>query len=309
MSSSTPRFSKEEYLAEAKDIFKAAEQAAAVHYRSNSGMEYSEEPGTYNDYMVRAMARDMLPAYLALKNTPFADRVKSWMPKMTAFNTEIMRMFDDLKGDRPVKAQNLKKWKKLRAEIEDIAGSPEVHTSYFKNLPEKMKTWVDRLGYQMDWICVLRQKYKLHYLKMELGWEEDGKEVSPATGLSKEEESVVTEICKTREVLLKTFLKLPQDSPEHESCKKRLEDLDRAVDTIMNHAGDDFKEQEELKLPVFQESDPEKENELTDVLTAISVVAKLLSSEMSGKKVEDLPLEDRITACKVILKRIEEKRK
>ncbi len=302
MSSGTPRFSKEDYLAKAKDIFQTAEKATAMHYRSNSGMEYSEEPGTYNDYMVRAMARDMLQAYLALKDTPFADRVKSWMPKMTAFNTEVMRMFDDLKGKRPVKAQNLKKWEKLQAEVEDIAGSPEAHTSYFKDLPEKMKTWIDRLGYQMDWIYVLRQKYKLHYLKMELGWEEDGKEVSPTTELSKEEESVVTEICKAREVLLKVFLKLPQNSPEHESCKEKLEDLDRAVDTIMNHAGDEFKEQEGLKFPI---QDEEEKSGLKDVLTAISVVAKLLGSEISGEELEEMPLKDRITACKIILNRME----
>lgn len=310
--SKTMGFNRDKFMAKAQNLFEAAGKAPVKEYKSLSGHEYAECPGAYNDYMVRSMCGDMTQAWIALKNTPFEKRIQSWMPKMTAFNTEVMRMMDDLNGDRPVKAQNLKKWNKLRAEIQDIMRAPEVADCYISDLAERMKVWDERLAYQLAWIYYLRENHHMNYFEKQLGWTEDGSDKSPMTGLTPDEEGQVKNIIEIRRIILDTYLRIPVNTPEHRECLSKLEDLARAMDTILNHAADDFKEDNEEapekdERPLVEDNET-AEKELSDVLTAIRTVAGQIDTKLTGRE-HTASLQDKITTAKTLLIRLEQKSK
>lgn len=302
-------FNRDEFMAKAQNLFKAAGEAPMKEYKSLSGNEYSECPGAYNDYMVRSMCHDMTQAWIALKNTPFEKRIQGWMPKMTTFNTEVMRMMDDLNGDRPVKAQNLKKWNKLRAEIQDITRAPEVAECYITDLAERMKLWDERLAYQLSWIYYLRENYHMNYFEKQLGWTEDGKDVSPMTGLTPDEEGQVKNIIEIRRIMLDTFLRIPVSAPEHKECLTKLEDLARAMDTVLNHAADDFIDDDKKSAKKDEKAVTEGAEatgkELSDVLTAIRVVTGRIQGKLDGKETKASSLKERVTTGRVLLDRLE----
>lgn len=55
----------------AKELYNSFEQAKSMEnftYKAQSGTVYEEMPGTYNDYMVRAMASDMFDYWLIVRN-------------------------------------------------------------------------------------------------------------------------------------------------------------------------------------------------------------------------------------------------
>ena len=297
-------------MAKAQGIFEAAGKAPMKEYTDLTGKEHRECPGGYNDYMVRAMAHDMTKAHLALKDTPFGDRLTSWMPRMTTLNTEIMRMADDLNGDRPVKAQNLKKWNRFRAEIEDIMRAPEVRGCYIKDLADRMKVWDERLAYQMAWVYYLRENYAMNFLEAQFGCTEDGSDKSPTTGLTPAEEAQIKNINEVRRIMLDTFLKVPVSAPEHTECQAKLEDLARAADTILDHAADDFIDAEEEDTPAQKSVQSEKvleeddARELSDVLVAIRTVAGKLVSKLSDENTE-ISLKDKVVTGRVLLSRFE----
>ena len=304
-------FNTNEFMAKAQNLLKAAADAPIKRYTSLNGVEYAECPGAYNDQMVRSMCHDMTQTWISYRNTPLEEKVQGWMPKMTVFNTEVNRMIDDLNGDRPVKAQKLKKWNRLRAEIHEALRSPDINNSYITDIPERMLAWDDRLAYQLSWIYFLRENYHMNYFEKQLGWTEEGSGKSPMTGLTPAEEEQVRSIIKVRRMMLDTYLKIPVNTPEHKECLSKLGNLARAMDTILDHAADDFAEEDKkgnnTNTKPIETADETDEKDLADVLTAIKVISDKIQSKVVGKAAQDVPLKDKVVTGRVLLSRFEEK--
>ncbi len=297
-------------------FFEEAKKSVAIQYKSISGITYTEEPGTYNEKMVRAMAGDMLVAHHAINaiDANLGKITQSWFPKMSTHNTELSRRIDDYKGDRPMKAPMYKRALKFAAEIEDIGLSDVIAKTKLEGLETKFQIWSDRLLYQNVWEYTLRQRCMIKNTQMEASIQEYDCNGVHTGGLSKEDEQNVKELCSLRLELLNAYLKIPVRSPLSEECRKRSEMLTGFTDAIMEDwdSGDNEKHADNTEIS-FKEASKLEDNQkdLSELLTAISVVAKTLKSETETTTERRCPSEPEIkemlTTLKVIIERAEYK--
>lgn len=223
---------------ELKKFFDAAKNAKTLHYRSLIGTEYEEEPGAYNDYMVRAMARDMMTfwLYVKAKDPEIGKIVESWMPKMTTHNTELMRMWDDFKGERPLKGKtffNSRKGVKFITAISKVAKSDVIKDVPIEDIKEKLIIWADRIVYQMSWAYYMEQKRYAKEQLMEAETKEIDADGNILHGLSEDDEAVVKSLCAMRNVLLKVFLKIPAGNPLHQELLDKIEWIHLIIQAVL----------------------------------------------------------------------------
>lgn len=221
-----------------KKFFDAAKEAKTLHYKSLIGTEYEEKPGTYNDYMVRAMARDMLTFWLYVKNKDpeIGKIVESWMPKMTTHNTELMRMWDDFQGDRPLKGKPFfkgHKCEKFITSISKVAKSDVINEIPIPDIKERLRIWADRIVYQMSWAYYMEQKRYAEEQLMEAETREIDADGNILHGLSEDDETAVKSLCAIRNILLKIFMKISVEDPLHQELFDKIEWIHLIIQAVL----------------------------------------------------------------------------
>lgn len=213
-----------------EEFIAAAEVAKPIVYKSYFGEEYEEKPGEYNDYMVRAMSSDMYHLYvwmnLRKSNGKVAKTMLTLTQKMADFNTELMRMFDDVKGDRPIKSYfHDNKCEKFVKELIKIAKSDAFDDYKGDDVKKRIGIWIDRIMYQMSWAYALEQHVSIKDHLFNTGIREYDADGNFIDGLSEKDEEFVKILCDIRKVLLKALVKIPVDADLHDKCLDKLERL------------------------------------------------------------------------------------
>lgn len=223
-------------------------------YEDLGGRTYNECPGAYNDYMVRAMASDMLHYWVMFKvKSPEASKLmESAMPKMKTLNYELLRMMDDLKGDRPVKPWQFKKVEsfiRLLTDVTEKVNDSDMDDDAKEKFHDRCKSWVVRLCYMNIWTFYLRQNYEMNYILAESQMQEKEKPAdSPKellcnsfgdsdgnliSGLTNDEIEFVKLLISLRRTLLHLVLQVPVMSEDSNYIMDKLEMLEIMTEAIV----------------------------------------------------------------------------
>ncbi len=206
-------------------------KAVSFEYTSRRGIIYSQEPGTYNDPMVRAMASDIFYT-AAISGLSEADKLKmlGWGKTLSDLNYTVMRMYDDERGSRPLIPFDYTVAKSMLKELIDFS-SRFKGDEKMKPLLDMAKKWAEKLANINTWALCIEQIRDIKECKRDSecrAYDNDGNQIE---GLSDEDESAVKAICSIRYILVRVLTKLPATSDIVEEVISRLEAFD-----IYNHA-------------------------------------------------------------------------
>ena len=209
-------------------------------YTDLGGRTYNECPGAYNDYMVRAMASDMLHYWVMFKvKSPEASKLmESAMPKMKTLNYELLRMMDDLKGDRPVKPWQFKKVEsfiRLLTDVTEKVNDSDMDDDAKEKFHDRCKSWVVRLCYMNIWAFYLRQNYEMNYILMEAQMQEADMDGNLISGLANDEIEFVKLLISLRRTLLHLVLQVPVMSEDSNYIMDKLEMLEIMTEAVMKN--------------------------------------------------------------------------
>lgn len=284
----------------------AADFAPEKKYQSFDGKLFTEDPGEYNEKMQRQIARDIMTFSFGMKNET-RDESMYWMPAVSTLNYDIMRAYDDVLGERPVKAISDKRFVELADSIRKVKASQAYQDSIYENIGEKLDFWLERVLYMQAWYYKLRQLHKIRYDRMEAEMKEynyDGTEL--LSGLSEEDEKKVLNWCDIRENLLDLYIRISPSDKAFSEIKDLLEEIEEETETVLDKKGERFVEE-----PVYDEEEfnnvESVPSELSEVLTAIKVVAgnlknKIGDTDCSPKTYEEL--DDTLVTARVMVRRL-----
>lgn len=228
-------------------------------YTDLGGRTYNECPGAYNDYMVRAMASDMLHYWVMFKvksskenseNSPkncsailweASKLMESAMPKMKTLNYELLRMMDDLKGDRPVKPWQFKKVEsfiRLLTDATEKVNDSGMDDDAKEKFHDRCKSWVVRLCYMNIWAFYLRQNYEMNYILMEAQMQEADSDGNLICGLAENEIEFVKLLISLRRTLLHLVLQVPVMSEDSDYIMDKLEVLEIMTEAIVRNCNE-----------------------------------------------------------------------
>lgn len=200
--------------------------AVSFEYISRMGILYSQEPGTYNDTMVRAMASDIF-FMAATSGLSDEDKLKmfEWGKTISNLNYTMMRMYDDERGSRPLIPFDYTVGKSMLKELIDFS-SKFRSDEKMRPLLDMAKKWAEKLANINTWALCIDQMRDIKECKRDSEcrvYDHDGNQIE---GLSEEDESAVKAICSIRYILVKVLTKLPATSDMTEEVISRLEALD-----------------------------------------------------------------------------------
>ncbi len=212
---------------------KAANEAKPIVYTSDSGRTYEEAPGSYSDAMVRAMGFDIYSLYVWLRlhhpDTEYDDILMNCSHEFVDFNYEILRVMDDYTGNRPLKLGQFLDSSRGEKFITDMgkikrSGILSDHPDYEK-IKAKMDLWVERVLYQLTWAYCLNQKVTIKEQILQSQTREIDADGNIIAGLTEEDKHLVKSLCDMRQFFMKMLIKIPVDTPEHQRCMDRIENL------------------------------------------------------------------------------------
>lgn len=210
-----------------------------TQYTDRYGKTHYECPWAYDDYLSRAMASDMFSFYpmFHARYPELAEHVMKWTEKITNLNYRLMRMFDDDKGNRPLRPWNgketLKFMEKIRAAV-DIASAhyERSHDEILKDFLKRCHTWASRIIYMNTWAFYLETMDGIDQILFDTQLEmfdNDGNDISD---LNKNERAAIKTICSLRKDMLKLLVAVPVDGDDHKYLMDRLKMFDKICHVI-----------------------------------------------------------------------------
>ncbi len=231
---------RNQIIEDAKDFVRKLEDelknTKPLVYTSRFGRTYEQAPGIYCDPQARAMASDMFATAVMGNIEGFPEDIKNkafkWHDSMNDLNYSLMRMFDDLKGDRPLLPYNYNKAGELISEFTEF-----IRIIADGERKDKIKimtdAWAQKLLCMNFWAMYTEQARDISDCRRNSEtrcFDSDGNMIE---GISEEDERAVKTICDIRRILIKTLVKLPVDSDVTNEVVKRLEILDILCHTVL----------------------------------------------------------------------------
>ena len=221
----------------ASAIKKAGEMMPMV-YKDMRGKRHMQCAGAYNDMMGRAMASDMFMLTTLYMNHDLqaVKNASTWSERMNNLNFTVMRMGDDLEGDRPLIPYDFKDAERMMEEMTNLKKKlPDAvpDEKIMNMVKERLDAWVERLYYMDIWAYYLMQLETIDDIRFHASMRMFDEQDNQISGLSEGDEKIVKAICDLRESLLKIFLKLPGSSKEHNLVFEKLGLLEIITQVIM----------------------------------------------------------------------------
>jgi len=217
--------------------FKKAAKNKQIVYTDLTGHTYYQCPGAYNDELHRALGINMARAGLFAKKET-GQKLNDIAADFRLLNTTLMRMMDDLKGDRELiefdydKATNIIKTAKTIKEDEEFMGSVAD-----PNFTSRLDLFVSETVYMIHWAFYMEQTYRIREQTIRAKTTIRDDEDNLIMGLEGEELECFVLTQKIRHMLLKLLLRQPADSKYVKNLSDRLYILDAIAEKLLNGEG------------------------------------------------------------------------
>lgn len=212
----------------------------AFIYKDEMGKDHVESHAKYSDYLSRAMASDMFQFFvlLNLKNRETAGKLLDWTKRMNQFNFDLMRLFDDDHGNRPMTPWDYEGTKELADEIRETAAALSRVTDskaerYVFKFLEKCGIWANRLAYMDVWAYCIENLKDIRETERYSQFEEFDHEGNKIGGLSAEKANTVKYSCRVRDELTRMLVHIGAVGKDHDYLMDILTRLKAICDELM----------------------------------------------------------------------------
>ncbi len=236
---------KKKFKNQMKPAFKASENAEPITFKNRLGKEHCQCPGTYNDYMNRAIASDLL-FYGATGPKEYADKnenIIKFATKFRNFNFDTLRMIDDMKGNRDIKCLDNENLVSAIESLKNIASDKayiEAHTMS-EDFAYCIKLAMMQLLYMQTWAFYIIQLDDMKIQEMKVQTKiYDANNENMLNGLSESDETLVIYIIKLRRILLHVLLRLNTLNKEYDLVFDKLATLELITKAILEGKMDDL---------------------------------------------------------------------